>query len=856
MQFDLLDFQRAAANDLYSEVIKAQRRYDDDNEVLGAVVLEAATGAGKTVIAAAVIERLLFGADGVDPVPGTTILWVTNDPNLNAQTARKMQEASERISDIRLLGQGAAFNQETFDSGAIYFLNTQAASSTAKISKQGDGQDWTIWQTITNTVRALGSSFILVVDEAHYGVGEKGDGTPTIVNKIANGDAPVPVFVGISATADRLNRSLSEQQSRFRRNVLVPIDDVRSSGLVKDRIALAPSEEVGDVVADTTFVRTGVRKTLEYERRWAAFAVQQHEPAVIPALVIQLPDEKSEDGSFRQLLASIVDAVLQEWVGLIAAQVVHTFGEHAPIDLGGGRAIRYMAPQDIQDATDVRVVLAKNAITTGWDCPRAEVLVSLRKSTEFTPIAQLIGRIVRQPLARRIASDELLNHVHAYLPQFDQRTVMNVVAQFSGGEAGASAEIIRLALDHTAPDQMSASLNVLAALPSYSVPSQASAPETRRLHQLATFLENDGLRPGAVVQANGFLNTVLDDEARKLSATGRLEELRTAVSEVSIREILVSLDGAIIDGERTVAGTRFDAKNIDDVFKRATRTLKDGTAEAYWSHLVGLDEDEDPIEAKITVSALALAEQVPTNLESAAASLTADWLREAQKKIYALPEAGRARYKRLQAESRDPQPVAKIEIAGTIADAVSITTSTELTNDELRAKIHADAENRWANHLYQDSLDGLYWKKPTPNDGLERRVLRSEAAEEGFVAWYRNPTGGDRALCIPYRDSGSGKWARLYPDFVFFHEAAGRIQASIIDPHGIQLEDWSDKLHGYLDYADRHSNEFRIIAPLSQIEGKALFLPLHDASVRESVRIALDDGQSVEAIFRAQGVAY
>ena len=115
MKFHLLDFQRTASEALISEIKKAQARYENDPELLGAVVLEAATGAGKTVIATSVIEQLIFGSDFTDPVEGTTVLWVTNDPNLNAQTARKMQEASEKISDIRLIGQGASFDGESFD---------------------------------------------------------------------------------------------------------------------------------------------------------------------------------------------------------------------------------------------------------------------------------------------------------------------------------------------------------------------------------------------------------------------------------------------------------------------------------------------------------------------------------------------------------------------------------------------------------------------------------------------------------------------------------------------------------------------------------------------------------------------
>ncbi len=69
MKFHLLDFQRTASEALITEIKKAQARYDNDSELLGAVVLEAATGAGKTVIATSVIEQLIFGSDFTDPGP-------------------------------------------------------------------------------------------------------------------------------------------------------------------------------------------------------------------------------------------------------------------------------------------------------------------------------------------------------------------------------------------------------------------------------------------------------------------------------------------------------------------------------------------------------------------------------------------------------------------------------------------------------------------------------------------------------------------------------------------------------------------------------------------------------------------
>lgn len=855
MKLQLLDFQQTAADSLIFEIKKAQARYDNDPELIGAIVLEAATGAGKTVIATAVIEQLVFGSDETEPVDGTTVLWVTNDPSLNAQTARKMQEASEKINDIRFIGQGASFNEESFNPGAIYFLNTQAASVTARITKHSDTQIWTIWDTISNTIERLGSRFLVVVDEAHYGITEKPGGSPTVVNRIINGDKPIPIFIGISATAERLNKAL-DHQNRFKKNVVVPIVDVRESGLVKDRIALAPAAKQGEVIADTTFVRLGVQKTLEFEAKWAAYTEQQGEPTVKPALVVQLPDRKADDEDFRGLVRSVVDAVTEEWPGLITANIVHTFAERTAIDLGSGRAVRYMPPQDIQDATEVRVILAKNAITTGWDCPRAEVLVSLRASTDYTPIAQLIGRIVRQPLARRIASDETLNRVHAFLPRFDRKTVMHVVDQFAGGAGSASIEAVRITLEYQAPASMQPALRALGGLPSYLIPAQAASPETRRLHTLATLLDNDGIRPGASGQATAYLNEKLDDEASKLSIGGELEEKRNAVSSASIFELLTSLDGLVVDGERTLVGTRLDAKNIDDVFKRAGRNLKDGTAQAYWSYLVDKDPDEDPIDAKVTVAALALTDQVVVNVEKAAASLTNDWFKAHAKALSNLSEADRARYARLQAESKSPTQRFGITTKGTIEDAVSITTSTELSDEELRKQIREDGTNRWTKHLYQDAVDGKYWKKPFRTDGLERKVLETERDEPGFVGWYRNPAGGDRALCIPYIDSGTGRWAKLFPDFVFFYEVAGQMRASIIDPHGIHLEDWADKLRGYLSYSEKHASEFRAIAPLTQIDGKLLFLAMHDTLIREKVKSSLTAGASVEMIFRVHGISY
>src|SRR5690606_29724380 len=110
----------------------------------------------------------------------------------------------------------------------------------------------------------------------------------------------------------------------------------------------------------------------------------------------------------------------------------------------GERTVQYRAPERIEADPHARVVFFKNALTTGWDCPRAEVMLSLRSSDDFTNIAQLIGRMVRTPLAERVetpgADIDVLNSVALYLPHYDKTQVAKVVAALNS-ETGDDVEV-------------------------------------------------------------------------------------------------------------------------------------------------------------------------------------------------------------------------------------------------------------------------------------------------------------------------------------------------------------------------------------------------------------------------------
>ena len=109
----------------------------------------------------------------------------------------------------------------------------------------------------------------------------------------------------------------------------------------------------------------------------------------------------------------------------------HVFGDHTTQKFGTWE-VDWIEPQRVQDRTEVRVLVAKDAISTGWDCPRAEVMVSFRPATDHVHITQLLGRMVRSPLARRVPGDEKLNSVECILPFFDRTTAGSVVKFLTG----------------------------------------------------------------------------------------------------------------------------------------------------------------------------------------------------------------------------------------------------------------------------------------------------------------------------------------------------------------------------------------------------------------------------------------
>jgi len=416
MKITLKTFQEDYVGDLHQQFRMVQNIVTNDQVV--ALLLNAPTGSGKTMMATACIEELLRGSDTGDPDPDYCFLWLTDQPELNKQTFDKMKGTSDLpVENLAIINGG--FDMERLSPSHIYFLNTQKLGANSSFVRTGDKRSFTLWETITNTVNADPKHFVLIIDEAHRGTqGKDAVEAETIVQKFLKGSPgelpAIPLVLGISATPDRFVQ-LCSVTNRPLFKVEVDPERVRESGLLKELVDLYHLDEKQP--GDVTMLIQAAKDWVTYREEWAAYGAAEHEPTATPVLVVQVEDARTGTAGRSKTDLGMVVSALAKTIGAEATDgwLAHAFQDDGGFDVGGHH-VRYLAPSEIDADGQVKVVLFKTSLNTGWDCPRAEVMVSFRTAKDETAIAQLVGRMVRAPLGRRIDVNEHLNSLSAGCP--------------------------------------------------------------------------------------------------------------------------------------------------------------------------------------------------------------------------------------------------------------------------------------------------------------------------------------------------------------------------------------------------------------------------------------------------------
>lgn len=835
MLVGLFDFQQKALDELRDRQVKAQRRYREDGDK-HIIPFTAPTGAGKTIIMSAFIEALYTGDIHQGAQNDAIVLWISDAPELNEQSKAKLFKVADKL----LLRPVVTIDEQSFKAdklqpGTIYYVNTQKFGANSNLVKYSDERNYTGWDFMRNTVNEYGDKLVVIIDEAHRGAKPNEIGTQlSIMQKFILGSdednmPSMPLVIGMSATLERFNELAKNANSTLLPKVEVTPDEVRESGLLKDEIKIH-HPETGEAFAEMTYLAEAAKDWKEKCRHWEAY--RQHEDVeVSPALVVQVKNKKDDKLSETNLDECLRVIESNAGVVLKSGEVVHTFDTKVSMTVNG-LEVRYLDPSLISEHKDVKVIFFKDNLTTGWDCPRAETMMSFKVASGYTNIAQLLGRMVRTPLQKRIETDDTLNEVQLFLPNFDAVTVERVKRELEG--------TIPAHVDtHPSPKQV---LELRGNLPcglsrqevfevinaakidNYMTPQKGITDYRKALFKLCHLLVRTRLYREAVKNLKNDIISKIDDFIKGMIESGfyekEIEKARTMNDMVLSFDALGSTAQEGENGDLRLSNSDIDAwsENVE------ARFGKEGVLNAY--RKAHMEDEYDEAELRLHFILYVNNEQCMQQLDNFCQETFHLYIDKYRQDIENLGEDEEREYENIIRTHVSTSP-----FAFSLPDLM-------VTSKNTNGSAYTD-------HLYVDGEGKAVFKL----DEWERVVLEAERQKDGFVCWIRNIPNKLGSLCIQYHKGAELK--PHYPDFIVVHQVNGKFELSLLEPHFTGYVDSLPKLKGMAEYSERCTavsrNEMIRIVKATPVD-KLQSLNAASSQVRNDIR-HLNNSEELDNLF-------
>ncbi len=355
------------------------------------LIFKAPTGSGKTVMAAQMLagltEELLSRGDS--PYSEVALIWIA--PNkLHQQSYQKMKSL---FAETRLLRPVMYDELDQADGvikpGEILFVNWESINKDKNLMVRDSEQAASLYEITRRTSQELGLPIVVVIDEEHLFWSKTADKSAKVLGRINP-----KVEIRISATPLTHSDHI----------VAVSREEVVAAEMIKRQVVLNPDITKG-YTDERELNQHLIECALEKRRQIAEAYSKEGDTDINPLLLIQLPNDTSE-------AMTADDTAIAEQVKTYLRAIKGITTENKRL------AVWLSKEKENLDGLEkpncmTEVLLFKQAIALGWDCPRAAVLLIFRKLNSERFTVQTVGRIMRMP-EQKFYKNDLLNVGYVY----------------------------------------------------------------------------------------------------------------------------------------------------------------------------------------------------------------------------------------------------------------------------------------------------------------------------------------------------------------------------------------------------------------------------------------------------------
>lgn len=346
---------------------------NDKYQEEGTIVFQAPTGSGKTYMISQALAEIVKRIN--EPL---AFIWISVN-SLHEQSLKNLSRYFEEEKLLECIAVEEILDNE-IDENQIVFFNWESLIKTNNVFRFDNERDWNL-KTVAQNTREEGRRIVLIIDESHR--------TAT-AQKAKDVIAEINPALTIEMTATPLEVSGTL--------IKIPLMEVIVEGMIKKEVVINPFTAGASLGAEDDLLDAALLRRTQLKKAYARLGQN-----INPLLLIQVPNARPGDA------ANPEDHIL----GLLADRNYSVRNGNLAIWLSDKKENR----DELELPTSpIDVLIFKEAIAVGWDCPRAAILYLQRewKDHRYSFNMQTLGRIMRMPEQMHYSEEEDLNIGYVY----------------------------------------------------------------------------------------------------------------------------------------------------------------------------------------------------------------------------------------------------------------------------------------------------------------------------------------------------------------------------------------------------------------------------------------------------------